>query len=597
MCQFQDRLRTQDPDVLDSLRVSGALCDVTLVVAGQEFRAHKVILAASSPYFKAMFATAFDEKDHSKIMIQDIIPNSFEMILEFIYTGRRMEITVDNVQSLLETASMLNISLAMDMCSQFLAERMDISNCLDIRNLAINTGCHNLRKEAEEFAAKNFNKIVNSLGFPLYSLENVISLISLVILDVPEEAIVTQVIMPWVNLSRFRSSSLAKLLLHVRFQHLSPDFLEDTVKPFLRENDCQEYLDLIDAYEALDTAQKCSHDLHNQQPRESQNKVLLGLGQFREDAISSNNNTHHIFQFDPKVGEWIFPETMKYPLICNCLKTSDCVDIIVEMDRVFMFYDCYHNGTKHHVVVLEPKSGRWERHILPYNRAEESKTVVDGKIYIVGGNSNDALQNSVRQILVINLDNNRIEALASMSCEREAPGVVAHDGKIFVFGGTSSGPNPSQLSSCEVYHVKENRWEMIADMPTARTYVSVTELHGKIYVFGGENDGPEYDYPDLNVVECYDPERNIWESLPNMRAGKWCAAPAVGLNGKLFVGGGAREFEEGNYHPWELDDLEILDLRTNQWNLIEIEDDTPYIKNMFIMHRKFLPQVLDAQVE
>ena len=243
---------------------------------------------------------------------------------------------------------------------------------------------------------------------------------------------------------------------------------------------------------------------------------------------------------------------------------------------------------------MEPKSGRWERHILPYNRAEGSKTVVDGKIYIVGGN-NAGLQNSVRQILVINLDNNKIEALASMSCDRHAPGVIAYDGKIFVFGGSSSGPN--QLSSCEVYHVKENRWEMIADMPTARTYVSVTELHGKIYVFGGENDGPEYDYPDLNVVECYDPERNIWESLPNMRAGKWCAAPAVGLNGKLFVGGGAREFEEGNYHPWELDDLEILDLRTNQWNLIEIEDDTPYIKNMFIMHRKFLPQVLDAQVE
>ena len=103
--KFQDRLRTQDPDVLESLKVSGALCDVILVLAGQEFKAHKVILAASSPYFKAMFATAFDVKDHSKILIQYIIPNCFEIILEFIYTGRRMKITVDNVQSLLETAS------------------------------------------------------------------------------------------------------------------------------------------------------------------------------------------------------------------------------------------------------------------------------------------------------------------------------------------------------------------------------------------------------------------------------------------------------------------------------------------------------------
>ena len=137
--QFQDRLRTQDPDVLDSLRVSGALCDVTIVVAGQEFKAHKIILAASSPYFKAMLATAFDEKDHSKILIQDIVPHCFEMILSFIYTGRRMEITVDNVQSLLETASMLNIGLAMDMCSHFLVEHLDI--CLRSRPVSPDVTC------------------------------------------------------------------------------------------------------------------------------------------------------------------------------------------------------------------------------------------------------------------------------------------------------------------------------------------------------------------------------------------------------------------------------------------------------------------------
>ena len=202
--QFRGRLRTQDPDVLDRLRLSGDLCDVTIVVAGQEFRAHKIILAASSPYFKAMLATAFDEKDHSKILIQDIVPHCFEMILSFIYTGRRMEITVDNVQSLLETASMLNIDLAMDMCSHFLVERLDISNCLDILNLAVNNGCQNLRKEAEEFAGKNFNKIVNSLELPLLSLENVVSLISLDTVDVPEEAIVTQVVMPWLGQSQAR---------------------------------------------------------------------------------------------------------------------------------------------------------------------------------------------------------------------------------------------------------------------------------------------------------------------------------------------------------------------------------------------------------
>ena len=137
------------------------------------------------------------------------------MILDFIYTGRRVEITVENVQSLLETASMLNVDLAMDMCSQFLAERLDTLNCLDILNLAINTGCHNLKREAEKFAGKNFNKIVYSVEFPLSSLENVMSLISLDTLDVL--TIVVQAVMPWINHDpRSRSSSLAKLFPHVR---------------------------------------------------------------------------------------------------------------------------------------------------------------------------------------------------------------------------------------------------------------------------------------------------------------------------------------------------------------------------------------------
>ena len=595
--QFRDRLRTQDPDVQNSLRLSGDLCDVTLVVADQEFRAHKVILVGSSPYFKAMFSTKFDEKDQSKVQIKEIIPKYFEMILEFIYTGKRMEITVENVQSLLETASKLIIDPAIDMCSQFLAERLDISNCLDILNFAVNTGCHNLKKKAEEFAGKNFNKIVNSLEFPLFSLENVVSLLSLDTLDVPEETIVTQVVMPWVNHNPgSRSSSLVKLLPHVRFPHLSPDFIEDTVKPLLKENHCKEYLDRIDAYLALDSAQKCSHDLHNEQPRESQNKVILGLGQLREDAISSNNNTHHIFQFDPKVGKWIFPENMKYPLIWDCLKTSDWVDAIVEMDKVFMFYD-------NHVVVLEPRSGRWEHHILPYDRIEERKTVLDGKIYIVGGNNDYGDENSV-QILVIDLDNNSIEALASMSCAREAPGVIAHDGKIFVFGGCSSGPNPSVLSSCEVYHVKENRWETIADMPTRRKYFSVTELHGKIYVIGGHYEADNVWNNNSYVVECYDPEKNIWESLPDMELEKYGEAPAIGFNGKLFVGGGEREFDEDNKdsednRPYASELIETFDLRTNQWNLedkdeipLKVEDEGPYVKNMFVIHKKFLSEDL-----
>ena len=47
---------------LNSLRQESSLCDVTLVVEGREFRAHRNVLAASSPYFRTMFTSDVREK-------------------------------------------------------------------------------------------------------------------------------------------------------------------------------------------------------------------------------------------------------------------------------------------------------------------------------------------------------------------------------------------------------------------------------------------------------------------------------------------------------------------------------------------------------
>ena len=43
-------------DLINAMRGDGLLTDITLVASGgEEIKAHKLILAASSPYFYAMF--------------------------------------------------------------------------------------------------------------------------------------------------------------------------------------------------------------------------------------------------------------------------------------------------------------------------------------------------------------------------------------------------------------------------------------------------------------------------------------------------------------------------------------------------------------
>lgn len=61
--------------------------DITLVVAGEEIRAHKIILAASSLYFRRLFNSSPDETKTDRIEIVDFEPQTVKAMLEYMYRG------------------------------------------------------------------------------------------------------------------------------------------------------------------------------------------------------------------------------------------------------------------------------------------------------------------------------------------------------------------------------------------------------------------------------------------------------------------------------------------------------------------------------
>lgn len=71
---------------LEEQRKKNFLCDITVIVEGLQFRAHKALLAASSEYFSIMFA---DEGDvgQSVYVMEGVLAEIFEMLLQYIYTG------------------------------------------------------------------------------------------------------------------------------------------------------------------------------------------------------------------------------------------------------------------------------------------------------------------------------------------------------------------------------------------------------------------------------------------------------------------------------------------------------------------------------
>ncbi|KAK7882070.1 hypothetical protein WMY93_028244 [Mugilogobius chulae] len=65
------------------------LCDVTLLVEGKKFMCHRVLLAAVSPYFRAMFTSPLVESRLTEIRLEDVTPAVMDTVIRFVYSGRR----------------------------------------------------------------------------------------------------------------------------------------------------------------------------------------------------------------------------------------------------------------------------------------------------------------------------------------------------------------------------------------------------------------------------------------------------------------------------------------------------------------------------
>lgn len=72
------------------------LCDVTLVADSVEIPAHKMVLAACSPYFYAMF-TSFEESKQDRITLQGVDHYALSLLVEYVYTSE-VHVTEENVQ-------------------------------------------------------------------------------------------------------------------------------------------------------------------------------------------------------------------------------------------------------------------------------------------------------------------------------------------------------------------------------------------------------------------------------------------------------------------------------------------------------------------
>ncbi|WVZ92073.1 hypothetical protein U9M48_038167 [Paspalum notatum var. saurae] len=147
--------------------------DVSFVIDGRRFRAHRAVLAARSPVFKAQLSGSMASAKMSSIALHDIAPATFKLMLRFIYTDA---CTADSevgdspremFQHLLAAADSFALDRLKLLCARKLCDYVSVETVAETFECAETYSCPQLKKKCIDFFVEenNFKKAVLTDGF------------------------------------------------------------------------------------------------------------------------------------------------------------------------------------------------------------------------------------------------------------------------------------------------------------------------------------------------------------------------------------------------------------------------------------------------
>ncbi|KAM3707364.1 hypothetical protein ACJW31_02G019100 [Castanea mollissima] len=139
------------------------LSDVTFLVEGKRFYAHRICLLASSDAFRAMFDGGYREKDARDIEIPNIKWDVFELMMRFIYTGS-VEVTLDIAQDLLRAADQYLLEGLKRLCEYSIARDISLENVSSMYELSEAFHAMSLRHTCILFILEQFDKLSDRAG-------------------------------------------------------------------------------------------------------------------------------------------------------------------------------------------------------------------------------------------------------------------------------------------------------------------------------------------------------------------------------------------------------------------------------------------------
>ncbi|KAM9425710.1 kelch-like protein 33 [Pholidichthys leucotaenia] len=437
--------------LIKQLWMATAACDVILEAHGASFPVHRVILAVSSDYFRAMFTLEMKESHQLLVTLPFLLASELEALIESSYSGA-LPISWRSIFETTSTALQLQYQPALSLCFKFLHQEINPHSCLDVASFAEAYEIAQLLEVADDFVLRNFQKVASMSKFQDLPAKHLLRYLNSHSLCVPSELVVFKAVVAWIQAKpRTRLRLAEELMRTVNFPLMTFKEFKEVQSQTIWSNST-----LAELYESV-FEDFCSSEtvLQNQcriyLPKD--NLVLIGGDQISED-LGSRSISRELW---------------------------------------------FGNSLRNHTGIKKAMEWRKLGEMPEPPRFSHEVAVLKGQLYVFGGKKYYGISDTLNSVYRYDLLQNSWECLAEMQQKRSSFSVVVLDGKIYAIGGHC---DPDYIDSVEQYCPSTNTWSFTwpLDLPLSGHVAKV--LLGQIFISGGQNS----DYLCLSSMIVYKPE-------------------------------------------------------------------------------------------
>ncbi|XP_068692349.1 kelch-like protein 3 [Montipora foliosa] len=545
-------------------REQGEFIDVRLKVGDDEFPAHRIVLAANSDYFHAMFAHGMKESNQEVIELKDenISAAALKIVMDSIYGGE-ISINDENVFEVLLAADHLQVTSVIQQCcdylqTEFVHQKFDLQTYGRICRIVDRLGLKELKEATQHEMALIYKEICESEEFLAhFDADQLSSLLSRDDLNAPSENFVFKSVMQWIKYKKEeRMPVAAKVIGAVRLGLVD-------IKDVIEELDTEEMQVIPEIHTLLHRTL-----IHNYRPS---NRSTFSLEKAKPRSMSpvlvAILPMSEIKYFDIMSKTWqplpSMPQLTKVKGCCCAQYAGNYLYVAAKSINTIYCYDIVHNtwGTlpplpdsvnqigclcyfEDHIYVIYQYSAPYRYNVAtnhwqsftcsnakhynlgPKTFSNEAGVVYKSCLYVLYGQGRSYFEPGSRWrsseafssvLFCFDPKRNAWEQKASTTTPHFGSSLLVVKNKLYVAGGTCSVcPNdPSEptgsAAAIEVYDEQANTWSVVQQTHIPPNNLGAVEVGGRVFFI--INCFPVYSGITISPGEVYPVVLDGWEDL------------------------------------------------------------------------------------